>query len=297
MTRPNFLIGGTEPAGLNFLFGCLRQHSDVYLPPFMQPEPNYFSKRSEYQKPLSYYEERYFYAWNGEKAIGEKSGRYIFIPGTAERVKASLHGVKLIFLLRNPVERAFSNYRFTAQGGFESLSFEEALEREEERNAEARNSPQWCDVLPHAYFAKGLYAEQLERYLAVFPRASILVLQSEALRINPRPDLRRCFRFLEVDEDYQVDLSQTSDFPSFEIRSLAVQRFLRRKAPARLERILMKKREGSDHLNLFDRLLLFNLTSSRRPMRPETRTRLRSRYEASNRRLEQLFLIDMDLWE
>ena len=124
MTLPGFLIGGTEPAGLNFLATCLRQHPDVYQPPFLQPEPNYFSKRSEYAKPLSYYEDRYFYAWNGEKAVGEKSGRYLCIAGTAERIRSRLGDVKLIFQLRDPVERAFSVF------GLIQISLELSLFRE-----------------------------------------------------------------------------------------------------------------------------------------------------------------------
>lgn len=281
---PTFLLGGTEPAGLNFLFSCLRQHPDVYLPPFLQPEPNFFSKSAEHARGLDHYRARYFHAWQGQAAVGEKSGRYLFSPEAPARIVAALPDVRMIFILRDPVERAHSNWRFTAQAGFEWLSFEEALEREEERTAADLASPRWREVLPRTYFRKGLYAEQLERYLALLPRERVLVLQSEALREDARPHLRRTFELLGVDPGFEVDLARTSDYPSCDVRSLRLQRLLRRLAPGRLDRAIMTKREGGPG-SLVERLIHLNLSVKRAPLAPETRADLQRRYAAANERL------------
>lgn len=294
---PSFLIGGTEPAGLNWLFSCLAQHPDVYLPPFLQPEPNFFSKERELARGLEYYRERYFSAWRGQRAVGEKSGRYLFSREAPARVARALPGVKMVFVLRHPVERAHSNWRFTAQAGFEWLPFAEALRREPERNAAARADPRWREVLPHAYFEKGLYDEQLARWLEHVPRERVLVLQSEALKQRPVDELRRAFRFLEVPEDAPVDLSRTSDFPSFEVRSLAVQRLFRRLLPGRLDGVLMRGREGRGGRPLLDRVIGWNLSTGRRALEPGTRAELLARYEPSIARLFELWPgLDPVLW-
>ena len=285
MPLPTFLIGGTEPAGLNFLFTCLAQHPDVYLPPFLQPEPNFFGKERELTKGLAWYQERYFAAWKGQRAVGEKSGRYLSSPEAPARIQAALPGVKMIFVLRHPVERAHSNWRFTAQAGFEWLSFEAALEREEERNRAALADPRWREVLPHAYFQKGLYQEQLERWLALFPRERLLLLQSEALKRRAPQELARAFAFLGVDPAAPVDPGRASDFPSSQVRSLRLQRLFRRLFPARLDAALMQGREGRARPGLLGRLIRLNLSDTRLPLLPATRAALLARYAPANQRL------------
>jgi hypothetical protein len=295
---PTFLIGGTEPAGLNFLFTCLAQHPDVYLPPFLQPEPNFFSKEREHARGLGWYQERYFAAWKGQAAVGEKSGRYLYSPQAPARIAAALPDVKVIFVLRHPVERAHSNWRFTAQAGFEWLSFPEALRREEERNAAARDDPRWREVLPHAYFHKGLYAEQLERWLGHVPRERLLVLQSEALKRRAPEELRRAFAFLGVDPAAPVDPGKASDFPSSQVRSLRLQRLLRRLFPARLDAALMQGREGKARPDVLGRLIRLNLAATRAPLEQATRAELLARYAEPTARLFVRWPeLDRSLWE
>lgn len=297
MVLPNFLIGGTEPAGLNFLCTCLWQHPQVYLPPFLQPEPNFFSKEREHARGLDAYQARYFATWAGQAAIGEKSGRYLFSAQAPARVAAALPGVKLIFVLRHPVERAHSNWRFTAQAGFEWLPFAAALACEPERTAAALRDPRWREVLPHAYFQKGLYQEQLERWLEHLPRERLLLLQSEALKRDAPGQLRRVFAFLGVDPGPTVDLGRTSDFPSFQVRSLRLQRLFRRLFPARLDAALMQGREGAAGGPLA-RLVRWNLSTTRAPLDPAVRQDLLARYAEPNRRLFEAWPdLRRELWE
>lgn len=160
MTRhPNFLIGGAGESGTSQLAHMLVQHPDIYLPRQMRPEPHYFYKSWEYDNPLSYYLEKYFSEAGREKAVGERSSSYLYLPETAERVARVYPDMKWIFCLRNPIERTYANYRFTVLEGFEDLSFEEALRLEKQRCA-AETGP-FKEIQPHDYTGRGFYGRQL----------------------------------------------------------------------------------------------------------------------------------------
>ena len=106
---PNFLIIGAARAGTTTIYNHLKDHPDVYLPAQKRPEPHFFLKESEYARGISYYEERFFSARRDERAVGEASTSYLFGQQVPKRIRAALPGVKLICVLRNPVERAFSS--------------------------------------------------------------------------------------------------------------------------------------------------------------------------------------------
>ncbi len=121
--KVNFLIGGTEPAGTNQLAFLLSRHGDICMPVNLQPEPNFFSKEVEYRKGAAYYHNTYFSHYRGERRVGEKSGRYLWHPQAAQRIHRYNPGMKMIFILRTPVDRAYSNYRFNCLNGIEFLDF------------------------------------------------------------------------------------------------------------------------------------------------------------------------------
>jgi hypothetical protein len=112
---------------------------------------------------------------------------------------------RLIALLRDPVDRAFSHYQHEVSLGREPLSFEEALDREEERmSGEVERMIREPSYFSHAwwnytYAARGLYAEQLERWFAVFPREQLLVLVSEEMLDDPAETYPRVLDFLGAD--------------------------------------------------------------------------------------------------
>ncbi len=177
---PNFIIAGTFPAGTGHLFSLLIQHPDVYLPLPMAPECNFFFKTRDYEKGIGCYEERWFSAHEDQAAVGERSSLLLCGPWAAARIKKHLPEVKLIFLFRNPTDRAYANYRFTALAGFEDLGFEEALEAEEDRIARTTD-PFWTEIQPHAYFSRGIYHEQLKVYREHFDESQMLLMRSDEL--------------------------------------------------------------------------------------------------------------------
>jgi hypothetical protein len=197
---PNFLIIGAARSGTTSLYAALQQHRDVYLPRSKRPEPHFFLKEDEFQKGLSYYEQRYFSEWDGQNAVGEASTSYLYGPRVPARVAAALPDVRLLCLLRNPIERAYSGYWHSVKSGLEQLSFDDAIAREPDRKAELAGTA-LGEIAPFAYIERGLYFEQLQRWYAEFDRSRVLVLVFDDLIADPATALDSVARFLNIDRD------------------------------------------------------------------------------------------------
>lgn len=223
---PNFLIGGVVSGGTSFLYSILKQHPEIYLPDEMRPEPSFFYKSWEYNKGLEYYSQRWFSnVPESAVAVGEKSANYLFGGArVARRIHSALPDVKLIFILRNPIERAWGNYRFTALEGLENLNFEEALKVEDQRAAEEPGI--WAEIQPHRYISRGFYAQQLKEFLTYFPRSQMLILKSELLSTDTENELRRVYKFLELD-DLDFKAQKTAGYSSMSVIDPKIQMDLR----------------------------------------------------------------------
>ena len=205
-TLPTFFIGGATASGTSFLTHILLQHKDIFLPKDIKMEPHFFSLGSRYERGIKSYQKAWFSEWKGKKAIGERSTTYFHFPEAAERLKQHLPSAKFVFVLRNPVERAFAQYRYMVLRGIESLDFKEALVKEKWRlNKETRH---------HEYIGRSLYGKQLEHFLKFFPPKQILILKSENLRKNTVAQLRRVTDFLEVTPLDKYSISSFFSSPS-----------------------------------------------------------------------------------
>lgn len=291
---PNFIIAGTFPAGTGQLYSLMRQHPDVYLPMPMAPECNFFLKTQEYEKGLRYYQERWFSKCRGERAIGERSSLLMSGEGVAERVHENLPGVRLIFLVRNPVDRAWANYRFTALAGLETLSFEEALAKEDERTA-AEFRPFWREIRPHSYFRRGLYAEQLENFRRLFPPEQILVLRSDMLLKDLGPTMSRIFAFLGLRP--LPSISPCRDFSSPSVINPRRQAELRERFGVAFDPAIQHLREGGVPRNPCERELASNLRNGKDPLPKPIHFELSSRYLEPNRRFQELVDFSVDDWD
>jgi hypothetical protein len=195
-TVPNFLIGGVNNGGTSFLYAVLKQHPEIYMPREMRPEPAFFFKSWEYEKGFDYYCARWFSdVPESAIAIGEKSTNYLFGGKmVAERMSTAVPDVRLIFLLRNPIERAWANYRFTVLQGLENLSFEDALRMENQRVK--NESGIWAEIQPRNYTGRGFYAEKLKGFLSFFRRSQIHIIKSELFSADTDTELRKVYEFL-----------------------------------------------------------------------------------------------------
>jgi hypothetical protein len=194
---PNFLIVGAARSGTTTLYNHLKDHPDVYLPVNKRPEPHFFLKAAEYTQGLAYYEQRYFSACRNQKAVGEASTSYLFGPDVPKRIRSSLPDVKLICILRDPVERAFSSYWHTIKSGLETLSFDEAIVREARRKGETAGTA-LEEIAPFAYAERGLYYRQLSRWLSEFPRSQMKIVIFDDFVADPIKILREVAGFLDV---------------------------------------------------------------------------------------------------
>ncbi|MDY7109710.1 MAG: sulfotransferase [Planctomycetota bacterium] len=198
MRLPDFLIVGAARCGTTWLYECLRRHPQVYLPPEKRPEPHFFLKNAEYERGLRYYSDRYFVGVGRDRIAGEASTSYLYHPSVAPRIAEHLPGVRLIAILRNPVDRAFSNYIVSSRNGFEPLGFSEAIRVEPERLAHPQSTFE-REICPFAYIDRGRYSAQLARYLELFPGDRLHVALFDDLVAAPGETLRAAQAFLDVD--------------------------------------------------------------------------------------------------
>ncbi|HJQ84304.1 MAG TPA: sulfotransferase, partial [Candidatus Binatia bacterium] len=253
---PNFLVIGAARSGTNSLYRWLGQHPEICVSPVKEPRffafedaPPAFAghKPDDYTDfptwtSLAEYR-RLFRPVAGQRAVGEASTVYLYYPGErpAERIRFHVPDAKLIAILRQPAERAYSNYLLAVQHGWEPLpDFAAALAAEDER---ARAG--WSYFL--RYRRNGLYHQQLARFYARFPAMQIRVLLYDDLCARPLAVMREVFAFLGVDDRFTPDVSRRH-LRSGRTRSAAIARALAsrhplklavaRRLPARLRRVL-----------------------------------------------------------
>lgn len=208
---PDFLVIGARCTGTTSLYSYLAAHPGVGEA--SRKEVHFFDQN--YPRGLPWYRAHFptlLERWSSERrlghrfVVGEATPYYLYHPACAERVARSLPNARLIVLLRNPIDRAYSHYHQEVARGLESLSFEEAIEREPDRlrgTDELLCSEDGAASLEHriySYLARGRYAEQLARWFQVFPRERFLILESGELLRRPDAVMSRLFRFLDLPE-------------------------------------------------------------------------------------------------
>jgi len=193
---PHFIIAGAPRSATTWLYQLADRHPEIAMARPVTPEPKFFLIDDLYERGLPYYASTWFDPLPADLRYGEKTTNYLESPTACERIARDLPDVRLIFLLRDPVERAHSNYLWSTRNGFETETFERALELEDRREREL--APERRYSRPHAYFSRGLYAEMLAPWLARFPRDHILVLRSEGIGDAPADIARSLFDFLGV---------------------------------------------------------------------------------------------------
>jgi hypothetical protein len=196
---PDFLILGAQKAGTTALYAYLREHPQITGPSWK--EVSFFDRH--YVRGEAWYRGNFPNTLRTRGGlVGEASPSYLFHPLAPERVAAMVPEAKLVALVRNPVDRAFSHYQHEVALGREPLSFEDALQAEDDRLSgeeermradPAYFSRSWWD---YTYRARGRYAEQLERWLAVFPREQLLIVPNEDLDSEPERTHARVLEFL-----------------------------------------------------------------------------------------------------
>ncbi len=217
--RPNFFIIGAAKSGTTTLYDYLDNHKNIYLSPIK--EPNYFSsdikvdqfsisyRNNTVLDTKSYFSnndlpelqvtfirdfEEYktlFKDVTDELAIGEASTSYLYSGKAAQNIYEFNQGSKIIAILRNPIERAFSHYLMALRYGFTHQNFRKAVESDINKNKKG-----WG--ISELFIELGLYYQQLKRYYDIFPHNNIRIYLFEDLVKNPQFVINDCCKFLGV---------------------------------------------------------------------------------------------------
>jgi hypothetical protein len=178
------------------LYELLDRHPDIYMAKPLKPEPKFFLRDELYAKGLAHYSQTWFAGADTGKMAGEKSTDYLESAPAAARIARDLPQAKLVFILREPVDRAYSNYLWSRMNGLETESFHTAIRLEEQRE---RDLPErWRFTRPFSYFSRGLYARLLEPYFNRFMAHQILVARFEDIREQPGELAASLHRFVGV---------------------------------------------------------------------------------------------------
>ncbi len=208
---PDFLIIGAQKAGTTSLHHYLSQHPQ--LVPSYKKEVHYFDGGlnpdiDNYKQGKEWYCSHFPLqrCVLDDQKVFESSPLYLFNPLAAARIHQLIPKVKIIVLLRNPVERAISHYNFIKQVNLEDRNLYEALLLEEIRLKPVLIKKDYKNIrfIHQAYKSRGLYKQQLERYFMLFQRKKILLLSSEHFFLKPANSLRKVFDFLEVDTQFKI---------------------------------------------------------------------------------------------
>jgi hypothetical protein len=296
---PNFLIVGSAKCGTTSVADCLAEHPEVYISPMKEPK---FLSAQFVRFPMrgrgddfvesftiKSFDEyvKLFMGVRNEKAVGEASVENLYYYEQAiPQIKKWLGEVKILIILRNPVDRAFSAYKSHARDMREFLSFEQALEVEELRR---RNNYEYL----WNYKDVGFYYKQVKAYLKAFKQVRVL-LYNDLLR-NPRAFYRRIFRFLGVDPSFEPTIKDRLN--SSGVPKNGFYGFLFRATPLKgaLYKFLALQGMADGPMQ---RLIERFRRSKLRPlhMKPHTREYLKSLYAEDVQKLQKLIRKDLSHW-
>ena len=180
---PDFIIIGAQRCGTTSLFSFLCDLGEVFNP--IKKEIHFFD--NFYHKGIGWYKSHFPVTSRKQKIVGEASPYYIFHPQAMERMATTVPESKVIVVLRDPVERAFSHYKWEVRQGYETLSFEKALDEEETRLQgeieKLKNNSQYysLDYQHYSYTSRGMYYDQIKRLYKLIDPANCLILSSEEI--------------------------------------------------------------------------------------------------------------------
>lgn len=195
---PDYMIIGAQKGGTTALFAYLNQHPKCVK---QMNEIHFYDRH--YVNGMKWYRQQFPKKPTPQHIVGDKDPDYMLHPTIAERVHNDFPGVKLIVVLRNPVDRAYSQFWYNKRRNVEPLAtFEEALAQEPTLTLgemEKQLADPYYVSWPHrrsGYLARSRYAEQLRPWLALFPREQLLVVDAKKLRTHPQETMNQVFAYL-----------------------------------------------------------------------------------------------------
>lgn len=285
---PDFFIVGAPKAGTTSLYHYLQSIPEIFMCPIK--EPNYFANEEISRNKLYYKQKlikslpeykKLFFNANQNQAIGEASVSYLFYPGTAANIKKLIPRAKIIIILRNPADRAFSHYLMDKRLGYIRASFEDVIYR----NKNLKN----ISLYYQQYVDLGFYFEQVNRYLQNFSSKQIRVFLFEEISQNFSQYIKSTLQFLEISNEYIPELHKRFNV-HIEPKNTPIQ-FLYSVSLVRrtFNRLLTPKWQMSFKKAMFQ-------TDDKPEMKKETREHLNLLYRSNIETLETLIDKDLSIW-
>ena len=221
--EPKFLIIGYSQCGAQHLYNYLIQHPQIL--PAAKKDVRFFTENYHYG--IDWYEAHFPVIPKEKNYItGEVSVNYVEHPAVIERIYKNFPNIKMIILLRNPVERAYFKYQLWKKANSSALPFEEAIAKELER-AEGGANAVFGETNEINFLAKNFYLQNLKSWMSKFQRKQFLVLQSAELFSNPENVVNNVFHFLELPEQKIQKQPTEQTFERFQPGSKALQKTLK----------------------------------------------------------------------
>lgn len=297
---PDFFVVGAPKAGTTAVYQWLRSHQDVFLPCIK--EPGYFAYANvsatprngpfdpEYVRQITVDNRSYadLYSMAGARMTGDVSPVYLLDENAAGRIAAARPDARIIIVLRDPVERAFSQFMHHVRDSLDACeTFDEALENEGPR---LRDGWSWG----HGYATHGHYASQIERYLAVFPKEQILFLEYQSLQNDPNACWQRIITHLGIAQERLARndrVNTTTGLATVPSRPGLARRL---RHPGGLQRLLKKLMSARLRAGL--RRVLEGRQRPVPVLSAQTRRSLAARYQGERPRIEALTGLSLSHW-
>ncbi len=272
---PNFIVIGPGKTGTTWLYKCLEAHPQVEL---ARGTKETFFFNQYYDRGLAWYE-NFFAGCNGA-AIGEVSNNYFFSEAAAARIAQHIPQVKLIVMLRNPLDRAISAYLFRRRHGLSEGNFQDTIK--------ARPK-----IITNNFFDVFL-----DIYLKYFRREQILVAFHDDIKTDPQALLRQVYDFIGVDSGFRPAMAGEKVFAAREPRNAAISRVMRSLALWLRERNLHKVLTWAKLNPIVLAIVNRRVNDGDRPdIPPDLREQLRELFRPHIVRVEELTGRDLSHWK
>lgn len=292
---PNFLLIGAQKAGTTALINYMANHPDIFVPKDKEASCFYDDPDcSNRFKKFSY--KKYFDTWKGEKLAGNAPVNLLyFAEESAKRIYRFNDAMKLIAILRNPVERAYSAYWYFVRNGLEKESFETALEREKYIVKHGN----FDELANFTYISHGYYYEQLAHFFRLFNEEQFLILIYDDFKNNPRETLEKIYAFLAINTYIPEDMLRKKYNTASKAKIPGLQKFIYQDHfLKRCYKIIFPESFRYEvHYKIVSKILAKNLTQFRYPqMKGATREILLKKYEQPNINLQNFLKLNLAHW-